>query len=422
MKPTESLAAYDEFLKGEAASQGMKADQAGLRRAIGFYERAVSLDSAFAQAWSQLSRARTSLYSNGVPDPALGDAARVAAERARALRPDGSAGLSRRRRFLRQRQSDRQRARRGGVRARAPPRARRRGPARRVGDGRDRAGAVGWRAGAARPRLAARSALDSRRRAGWPPCSIFLRQYAAADSAVDRAIALAPTNSGRWRSLKVLVPLGRGDLAGGAARSSGRPPARIDAATLLPSSPPTRTCTGCWTTSSSGRCWRLPPSAFDDDRGVWGIVRTELYHLRGDRRPGRRLRRLGAPGHRGTEPGRTRRRAAPRAPRAGAGVPGTEGGGDSRGPARGRAAPDQPGRLPRALRPAPAGPDLCPDRGARAGARPARTAAAGAVLSLARLAPHRSDVRSAAEAAALSAARWQCGVDLPIMKRPVSSG
>ena len=28
----------------------------------------------------------------------------------------------------------------------------------------------------------------------------------------------------------------------------------------------------------------LPPSAFDDDRGVWGLVRAELYHLRGDRR------------------------------------------------------------------------------------------------------------------------------------------
>ena len=88
VKPTDNLAAYDEFLKGEAASQATKADQAGLRRAIGFYERAVSLDSTFAQAWSQLSRARTSLYSNGVPDQALGEAARVAAERARALAPD----------------------------------------------------------------------------------------------------------------------------------------------------------------------------------------------------------------------------------------------------------------------------------------------------------------------------------------------
>jgi DNA-binding SARP family transcriptional activator/TolB-like protein len=70
-KPTENLAAYDEYLKGEAASQAMKADQAGLRRAIGYFERAVALDSSFAQAWSQLSRARTSLYSNGVPAPEL---------------------------------------------------------------------------------------------------------------------------------------------------------------------------------------------------------------------------------------------------------------------------------------------------------------------------------------------------------------
>ena len=28
----------------------------------------------------------------------------------------------------------------------------------------------------------------------------------------------------------------------------------------------------------------LPPAAFDGDRASWGMVRTELYHLRGDRR------------------------------------------------------------------------------------------------------------------------------------------
>ena len=27
----------------------------------------------------------------------------------------------------------------------------------------------------------------------------------------------------------------------------------------------------------------MPPSAFDNDRANWGIVRTQLYHLRGDR-------------------------------------------------------------------------------------------------------------------------------------------
>ena len=38
-RPTANLAAWDEFLKGEAASGAMKSDQASLRRAIGFYER-----------------------------------------------------------------------------------------------------------------------------------------------------------------------------------------------------------------------------------------------------------------------------------------------------------------------------------------------------------------------------------------------
>ncbi len=64
----------------------MKNDQASLRQAITFYESAVALDSTFVQAWSQLSRARSSLYSNGVPVPELGEQARVAAERARQLK------------------------------------------------------------------------------------------------------------------------------------------------------------------------------------------------------------------------------------------------------------------------------------------------------------------------------------------------
>ena len=45
----QSLAAYDAFLQGEAASQAMSVgDPTSLRRAIGFYERAVALDSLFA--------------------------------------------------------------------------------------------------------------------------------------------------------------------------------------------------------------------------------------------------------------------------------------------------------------------------------------------------------------------------------------
>ena len=92
-RPTANLAAYDAFLKGEAASQGLAVgDPASLRRAIGFYEQAVTLDSAFVPAWSQLARARAVLYGNSAPTPELGAQVRHAAERARALGPDRPEG------------------------------------------------------------------------------------------------------------------------------------------------------------------------------------------------------------------------------------------------------------------------------------------------------------------------------------------
>ncbi len=51
------------ILKGEAVSQSLAvSDPASLRRAIGFYEQAVALDSGFVSAWSQLSRAREAVY------------------------------------------------------------------------------------------------------------------------------------------------------------------------------------------------------------------------------------------------------------------------------------------------------------------------------------------------------------------------
>jgi len=48
----------------------------------------VQLDSMFEPAWVRLSLARINLYGNAVPDPALGEQARVAAERARQLNPN----------------------------------------------------------------------------------------------------------------------------------------------------------------------------------------------------------------------------------------------------------------------------------------------------------------------------------------------
>jgi TolB-like protein/predicted Ser/Thr protein kinase len=281
LKPTESLAAYDEFLKGEAAAQEMKASQAGLRRAIGFYERAVSLDSTFAQAWSQLSRARTSLYSNGVPDPVLGEAARVAEERARALRPDDplvylAAGelysavnpidngraLAEYERGLRLAPDDADLLSAAAITEALLQRWE--GVTRRL----DRALLLDPRSFTVARRLAT--------------THIFLRQYAAAESAVDRAIALAPTNP-QAALLKLMVALGRGDRAAAAAATRAAA-ARIDPVTLLPFLATYQDLFWMLDDAQQREVLALPPSAFDDDRGVWGIVRAEIYHLRGDRR------------------------------------------------------------------------------------------------------------------------------------------
>ena len=67
-KPTQNLAAYDAFLKGEAAAElRQKSDPASLRKALGFYEQAVALDPGFAQAWARVSVANSLLYGNSTP-------------------------------------------------------------------------------------------------------------------------------------------------------------------------------------------------------------------------------------------------------------------------------------------------------------------------------------------------------------------
>ena len=344
-KPTENLAAYDEFLKGEAAAQGMSVtDPPSLRRAIGFYERAVALDSTFVQAWAQLSRARSSLYSNGVPGPGAG---RAGAARGRARPPAQarrSAGLPRLRRLLR----------RASIRSTTtrPWRSTSRASGSRPTTWTCSAQLAStetslgrWDGAAARlaARVAARSALGEHRRAGWPTCTRSSFGTIPPPTPPPTAPSRSRRPTRRWCRLKVLVALARGDLD--SARAVIRAaPAQIDPATLLPFLRSTRISTGCWTTTQQRQVLALPPSAFDDDRATWGIVRAELYHLRGDRARAGHLRRLGAARVRGAEPGGAGGRAAPRAARAGAGLSGAEGRRGARGPARRGADADQPGR------------------------------------------------------------------------------
>ncbi len=111
---------------------------------------------------------------------------------------------------------------------------------------------------------------------------IFLRQYPAADSALDRAIALAPTNP-EMVLLQVMVALGRGNLA--AARAAVDTGARrIDPPMLFAFLAAYQDLYWVLNDAQQRLVLGLPPSAFDDDRGAWGLVRAELYRLRGDAR------------------------------------------------------------------------------------------------------------------------------------------
>jgi len=88
-RPTGNLPAYDAFLRGEQifVTKGLN-DPVSLRRALAYYQQAVALDSTFALAWARIGRAESLLFANGVPDPAVGELSRRAAERAFAIDPN----------------------------------------------------------------------------------------------------------------------------------------------------------------------------------------------------------------------------------------------------------------------------------------------------------------------------------------------
>ncbi len=87
-RPTKNLEAYEDFLKGEQATQSLAVtDAPHLREGLAWYQKAAELDSNFVKAWAQIARTLSSLYANG-PTVEGVEAARVAAERVLKLAPD----------------------------------------------------------------------------------------------------------------------------------------------------------------------------------------------------------------------------------------------------------------------------------------------------------------------------------------------
>jgi serine/threonine-protein kinase len=278
-QPTANLAAYDAFLKGEAASVGLSAfDPPSLRRAIGFYEQAVALDSTFVAAWSQLARTRAALYRNGTPDPQMARAAQEAAERTRRLAPNRVESYLASVSYLRGIENDFQQAHEVGAAGLklAPNNAELLSDVSFIEVNLGR-----WEEAVSRLRHAC--ALDPRSATAARRLALALqnlRRYDSADSAADRALELGPTNLFS-RQIKVELALARGDLPG-ARRRVREALAAVDPSAVVVFFAQFDDLYWVLEDAEQQRLLTLPPSAFDDDRAAWGLVRAQTYGLRGN--------------------------------------------------------------------------------------------------------------------------------------------
>jgi serine/threonine protein kinase/tetratricopeptide (TPR) repeat protein len=278
-KPTQDLAAYDAYLKGEAASMGMSTNEPPrVRKALGFFEQAVAMDPGFAQAWASLSWANASLYFNGTPTAELSQRSLQAAEKAVALAPDRAEGytaLGTYERLI------------NGAHARAlgyyekglriAPRDDTLLRAKALAE----QGLGRWDAAVQHFQEAER--LDPRsvrNLSNLGQALLRLRRYPESREAYDRALALAPGNLDLVVG-KVTSYLGQGDLAGARAVLGGVP-ADVEPTALVATLASVQDLV--WVLDDGRRelLFRLTPSAFDDDRAIWAYCLAQAHALRGD--------------------------------------------------------------------------------------------------------------------------------------------
>src|SRR5438309_4074982 len=89
VKPTNNSEAYDAYLRGLALEARTTSSPDDSERVVGFYERAVQLDPAFAVAWARLSSANAQVYFGGLDrTTARRDAAERALKSAQRLQPN----------------------------------------------------------------------------------------------------------------------------------------------------------------------------------------------------------------------------------------------------------------------------------------------------------------------------------------------
>ena len=276
--PTKNLAAYDAFLKGEEAFNSSSLGSAsGLRKALDSYEQAVALDPGFAQAWAQVSVVNSRLYAVTPNTPAVEERARLAAEKAVALAPDRPEGYQALGAYRLNVVVDFNRAQEEFARGQrvAPANAELiRGTAiAEMHLGR-------WDAAVEHLRQAER--LDPRSVRNpfdLGHALLWMRRYTEAREAFDRGLILAPTHLDLIEN-KVMTFLAEGDLPRAKAVLKAVPK-EVEPTALVAH---LASNVGTWLLDEGQRdlLLRLTPTAFDDNRGLWGSYLAEACALKND--------------------------------------------------------------------------------------------------------------------------------------------
>jgi serine/threonine-protein kinase len=278
-RPTENLAAYDAYLRGEAIFLALaRPDPASLRRAASYYEQAVAMDSTFGQAWAQLARVRSNLYAASVPTPVEAEGARRAVERARALAPRAPetflAGSLFAQNVLRDQEQARQLATQGLAAAPSNIELMIRVAGLEAQDQPEEAVRVQQRA----------TELDPRAVPSWAALAgtlLGLHRPTEAAVAVQRGLEVDPGNFRLWQ-LRIICHLQQGDLAG-ARNALAQVPRDVDQAALVGYLATYQDLFWVLTDTQQSLLLQLPPSAFDNDRATWAAVMMQTYWDRGDK-------------------------------------------------------------------------------------------------------------------------------------------
>ncbi|HEX2218619.1 MAG TPA: protein kinase [Gemmatimonadales bacterium] len=274
-EPTTSVAAYDAFLKGEAAAA--LGGSTNLRGAVEHYQQAIRLDSSFVLAWTRLSRAAGLLYVNTGSSPELAQIGRTAMEHARRLapnHPEAYGATAFYQSFVEGDPAGALATCEAGLRI-APNNV----------DLLATAGVVEQNLGRYEEsiaRLERGFTIDPRspvinRRLGYG--YMVLRRYPEAKTAYDRWLTLTPGSVSLKHQMAMLA-LMQGDSAS-VRRLGDEPGPNIERDAMLAYLTQYEELGWALSRAQQDRVLELGPEHFEEDRGAWALVRAHLYHLRG---------------------------------------------------------------------------------------------------------------------------------------------